>query len=313
LAVVFAVVFQFLYKWILNKIPKQKGLASFITTLIVVLCTLLPISLLGVKLISESKQLYVSISESNTEGNIFGLPRNVASELQSSFPHLKNFSVDINTYLRQGLKWAVEHLDVLFSSVAKILMGLFIFTISLYYMFKDGHKLKNFVVFLSPLNDADDEVIFGKLKRAVNSVVKGNLAIALIQGVLSAVGLSIFGIPNPIIWGTIAGVCALVPSVGTSIVLVPSIIYLFLFNHLGSAFGLLIWGGLAVGLIDNLLGPRLIGKDIPVHPLIILFSVLGGLAFWGPIGFILGPLIVSFLFALVDIYAISLRRADPEH
>jgi predicted PurR-regulated permease PerM len=87
--------------------------------------------------------------------------------------------------------------------------------------------------------------------------------------------------------------------------LVPGIIYLFISGSVGHAVGLLIWGLLAVGLIDNILGPMLMNKGIDIHPLLILLSVIGGIIFFGAIGFILGPLVFALFFALLDIYRTS--------
>ena len=75
-----------------------------------------------------------------------------------------------------------------------------------------------------------------------------------------------------------------------------------------AAIGLLIWAVIAVGLIDNFLGPILVGRGVKIHPLFILFAVIGGLGFFGPLGFLLGPLVLSLLYALVDIYRVLLER-----
>jgi predicted PurR-regulated permease PerM len=228
--------------------------------------------------------------------------------LQKVFPDIVNLPSDLSFYAKQTLELLVSNFAVLFSSVAKLFLGVFIFAMSLYYLLKDGNRLRKVFILISPFADSDDEAILQKLHLAVNSVFKGNLTIALVQAVLTALGFAIFGVPNFVLWGTLAGICALIPTVGTSLVLVPGIIYLLL-NGLGvQALGLFLWGVFAVGLVDNFLGPRLVGKGIAVHPLLVLFSVLGGISFFGPIGFILGPLFVSLFFALLEIYIGSIKN-----
>ena len=175
---------------------------------------------------------------------------------------------------------------------------------SLYYLLKDGQKLKRAAIEYSPLANIDDEMILKKLELAIGSVIKGNFTIAFIQGILAFIGFTIFGVPNAILWGAAAAVAALIPSVGTALVLLPAVALLFLSGQLFPAVGLLLWGMLAVGLIDNFLGPKLIGRGMKLHPLLVLFSVLGGLVFFGPVGFLLGPIILSLLFALLHIYFI---------
>ena len=182
------------------------------------------------------------------------------------------------------------------------MVGIFIFLIALYYLFKDGHKLKTAVVALSPLQDIHDETIFDKLVLAINSVIKGSLAVAFIQGILTAVGLAIFGVPNAVLWSSVAAITALIPGIGTALVLLPAILYLYFSGQTLFAVGLLLWGMTAVGLVDNFLGPKLVERGMRLHPFLILLSILGGISFFGPLGFLLGPLVLSLLFALLEIY-----------
>jgi predicted PurR-regulated permease PerM len=174
--------------------------------------------------------------------------------------------------------------------------------LSLFYFLRDGKKFIATIIDLSPLHDEFDKKIFSRIILAVNSVVRGSLIIGLIQGLLTGVGFYIFSAPSPVLWGTVAAVASLVPSIGTSLILVPAILFLFFTGQTINALGLIIWGGVAVGLIDNFLGPILIKRDIHIHPLLILLSALGGVAFFGPIGFLAGPVSLALLFALFDIY-----------
>ena len=173
---------------------------------------------------------------------------------------------------------------------------------ALFYLLRDGGKLKQGVIMISPLNDQYDEKIFSKLKQAIRSVVVGSLVVSFIQGLLTGIGFFVFGVPNPALWGSFAVVSALIPGIGTSLVLLPGVLYLFFMSTNLHALGLLIWGIVAVGLIDNYLGPTLVNRGVHIHPFLILLSVMGGLVFFGPIGFIAGPLIVALLFALLEIY-----------
>ncbi|RJR12807.1 AI-2E family transporter, partial [Candidatus Parcubacteria bacterium] len=154
----------------------------------------------------------------------------------------------------------------------------------------------------SPLKDGDDEIIATRLGSAVLATVKGNLLIGLIQGAMTGLGFLLFGVPNAALWGSVAAVMALVPGLGTAIVILPAAIFLFLTGDTTGAIGLLVWGIAAVGLIDNFLGPRLVGMGLKLHPLAVFLAVLGGLSLFGPIGFLLGPLTLSVCLALIDIY-----------
>ncbi|MDO8504972.1 MAG: AI-2E family transporter [bacterium] len=299
LATVFSVVSQPLYKKISMHI-KSTRLASLFTSLIVAIIILVPSILLGRQIFRETWQLYSSVA---SEGGSFIIETDrFLDSVQQFSPVQFQFSANVNQYLKQGLSWLVENIGLIFSNIGRLLMSVVIFLIAFYYLLKDGKKLMKEVISLSPLADVDDSAIFRKLGLAINSVIKGNLIVAIIQGTLTAIGFAIFGIPHAILWGSLASVAALIPGFGTALVITPAILFLFVSGEVIRAVGLLIWGVVAVGLIDNFLGPKLVGQGLKLHPFLVFLSVLGGIGFFGPIGFLLGPLILSLFFALLDIH-----------
>lgn len=253
--------------------------------------------------------MYYFLTEESGRSEIIRLLNSVTSWFSHTFfdllPAYSFDSLNITEFLQTGLQWAFSNIDKLFNGLAKIILGIFVTFLALFYFLRDGHDLKKQIIALSPLGDADDERIMKKLEQAIYSIFAGGLIVGIIQGILTGIGFAIFGVPNPAVWGTVAAISALIPGIGTSLVLVPGILYLFFTGMTTPAIGLLIWGLLAVGMIDNFLGPILINRGIKIHPFLILISVLGGIAFFGLIGFILGPLILAFLFALLDIYRTS--------
>lgn len=307
LAIIFAVVFQPFYRRILKHTAGYQGLAAFLTSVIVISILFIPVTFLGTRIFDESTNLYSSLSDG--KGQVYlekisdfliGTLEKISPGIGGSFPDI---SKSFDNYAKDGLSWVIKHLGETFTEVTGLFLNLFIFLIALYYLLKDGSELKKVLIKLSPLSDSDDEGVFNKLELAVNSVVKGSLLVALTQGIFAAVGFTVFGLPNSILWGTVAAVAALIPGVGTSLVVLPAVLFLFLTSSIFSAVGLLIWGIFAVGLIDNFLGPNLVGKGMKLHPLLVLLSVLGGLSFFGFAGIFLGPLTISLLFALLNIYS----------
>ncbi|MDO8667635.1 MAG: AI-2E family transporter [bacterium] len=302
LAMVFAVLFQPLYRKILKYTFKFEAVASFITIIIIVILIFTPLMFLGVQILKEAKNLYISLAADGAKDTILRSLNQLAGDIHQRFPNSPEFSLDFELYLKQGLSWMLNHLGAIFSNFASMVLTAFLFLISLFYLLIDGGSLRKKIICLSPLNDADDEMIINKLGLAMSSVVKGYFVIALIQGTLTSIGFAIFGVPNYILWGTAAAITSLIPTLGTSLIFVPAIILLFIGGQPFSAAGLLIWDVLAVGLIDNLLAPKLIGRSTELHPLLVLLSLLGGISFFGVIGVLLGPIILSLLFALLDIY-----------
>lgn len=302
LAFVFATVFGPVHKRILTITGEKKGLSALLTTAFIFVIVLIPVLFLGIQVLREATGLYSSFIQNNTAADFSKYILSQINNIKNFIPVPIDISIDMEGYLKEGLAWLIQNLGNIFSNIAKVLLSVFVFLLATYVFFKDGEKLKATIIGLSPLRDAHDQTIFNKITVAVNSVMKGSLFVAIIQGILTSIGLAIFGVPNAILLGSIAIITALIPGIGTSIVLLPAIIYLFFTGEVFFAVGLLLWGMLAVGLVDNFLGPKLVGRGIKLHPFMILLSILGGLSFFGPIGFLLGPLVLSLLFVLIEVY-----------
>ena len=312
LALVFSVTFRPLHRWvsrIFSKGNQENSFSTFITLVIVAALVITPLIFIGRQIYTESSNLYFSLTDEGQRSHIIStlntLSKAVSERFFNAFPAYDFSSLNVTTYIQNFLEWSFANLDTIFSSVTKLAFQIFIMLFALFYLLRDGSKLKKALIAISPLIDSYDEKIISKVKQAIRSVVTGSLVVSIIQGILTGLGFYFFGVPNPALWGSFAVVAALIPGFGTSLVLIPGIIYLFLESTQLHAFGLLTWGVLAVGLIDNYLAPVLMNRGMQIHPFIILLSVMGGLAFFGPIGFIAGPLVVALLSALFEIYKLS--------
>jgi predicted PurR-regulated permease PerM len=291
-----------LYEKILRRTPmRNESLAALTTTIFVLLVVITPVFLITSALVNEAVSVYriLSVEEIGLETML----NSIETSVQNFFP---NFELNVTEYLKQGASWLALNLGAIFAGTASTLFLFFIAMFGSFYLFRDGRLFTRAMVKISPLPDSQDEIIMKRLARAVRSVATGTILIALIQGTLTALGLWIFGFERAILWGLIAAFGALIPSVGTTIVFVPAIVYLLFQGSYVYAVGLLVWGSLAVGLIDNLLGPYLMGRGNKMHPFIILLSVLGGLSMFGPIGFIVGPVLVSLFIVLLELYSVHI-------
>lgn len=308
LAAICAVVLHPIYKKISKLIGNHEATAASITVILSIVCIIIPLTLLGTQMVREAAQLYGSFSQiDDKQSGLIAVINNLGQASEKLIPGTGNYFADvannITIYIKQALAWLIGNLGQALSSASVLLLDLFIFFMCFYYLLKDGESLKKALIKLSPLDDTDDETVFKRLESSVNSIIKGNLVIAFLQGILMAVGFYLFGLPNGILWGSVAIIASLVPRIGTAIVLIPAVLYLFVVGNTTPAIGLAVWGTLIVGLIDNIMGPKLIGKHLQLHPVFILLSVLGGLVLFGPIGIFLGPLVISLLFALLSIYS----------
>lgn len=299
LAGALAVIFHPLHRRIVRLMGARHrpSLSALVTLVIVAAIIFVPLTFLAIRISVEARDIYVALAADPTAS---GSP--MLMKLQHWFG-----SVDLIDMLRTVTQWAFTNIEAIFTKVSRIVIEAIVMLLALFYLLRDGTGLKLKLMNLSPLGDVEDAFIIAKLETAIRSIFAGSIAVGAIQGFLSGIGFAIFGVPNPVLWGLVASLAALVPGIGTALVLIPAIAYLFFIGHTGMAIGLLVWGVVAVGLIDNFLGPILMQRGVKIHPFLILLSVLGGISFFGPIGFVLGPLIIALLFALLEIYK-NLRK-----
>lgn len=299
-AIMFAIVFKPMHKGIKLAFNGRKTISALVATLTVMLAVLVPLSLFGYQIFQEAKDLYIALANSGVQEN--GTV-NMGGAMQRYAPQIAPaLSADIGQYIGQGLQWVVTHLSTVFSSIAAILINFILILFTLFFLFRDEDTFRKMIVAVSPLEDAHNEELLNKIELAIASVTKGTLIVALLQGILTGIGFAVLGIPNPVLWASVAMFAAMIPAVGTGLVIVPAIMYLFITGHAIAAGILAVWGFGVVGTVDNFVRPALIGRGIKIHPLLILFSALGGLKFFGIIGFFVGPVVLAILFALFEMY-----------
>lgn len=300
LAIMLAVVVRPLHSKVLGAFGGKRTLAALATIATVCVVILIPVTFLVQRLSVESFVLYSQVSGHGIDQFDVTVD-SILAPIKNVFP---SFNPDVRGAIEYVSSLFVSNLGGIFSGTASLFLKAFLFVISLFYVLRDGHRFKRALVELSPLADTYDRQIIDRLVRAINSVVRGSFVISIVQGTLVGTGFLVFGIPNAVLWGTVAAFSSFIPNIGTSIVLVPAMLFLLATGSLGSAIGLAIWGFLMVGLIDNALFPFVVGKGFTIHPVFIMFSIIGGISFFGIVGLFLGPLIIALLFALLEIYKI---------
>ncbi len=275
----------------------SSGVSAFITIILFVILIITPFSLIMGKILADAQAFYASVT---TEGT-GALSMRIENTIKPYFPNVNLKFDEIATGISG---FVVDNIGGFFSGTFDLVLKLFLFLIALFYFLKDRSHFGEVYKRVTPISDADGNRIFASIKQAARSIMIGSLVVAIAQGIVSGIGFTIFGVPNPFFWGAVAGLFALVPGVGPALIWIPATIYLYVTGGVGSVawIGQLVWGILAVGLIDNILGPTVINKGVQIHPLFILLSVIGGIAMFGPEGFLFGPLVLSIFVALIDVW-----------
>ncbi len=297
-AAIFAVLLYPLHVRI-KRVVRVPTIAALLSTVVAFLLIVIPIGLIASLLFQEARSLGAAMSAGGGWNSMMAYIAPVEAFLDTFMPGM---TVDVQALIAETVNWVTRNLGGAFAGTAQFVISFFVGFVAFFYFMKDGPAFLKVLIDFSPLSDTYDRAILAKLQNTVNSVIQGSLAIAVIQGVLTSIGFAIFGVPNPVLWGSMAAIAAVLPAIGPSLVNIPAVIFLYLTGSVGAAIGLLVWGLIVVGLVDNILLPKIMGHRARIHPLLILISILGGLHLFGPAGFLLGPLVLSFVYALGDIY-----------
>jgi predicted PurR-regulated permease PerM len=315
-SLVLAYIFYPVYK-LVNKKIKNKNVAAFTTTIIVIFLIVVPSFFILNTISREAIFLYSASKDKMLTGDFL---EGVCMEEGKDFScKITNFfrrvfsHPQIQQYLGTTIKEAVSFLvekirDFLFSIPARIL-NFFVMMFVVFFLFRDGKKFVEKVEDLLPLKKAHKKQVFVKFNDTAFAVIYGSLIVAIIQGSLGGIGFFAVGIKNPLIWAVIMMFFALVPFVGTVVVWLPAALILIFNGYVQSdtlvivkGIGLLVYGTFVISFIDNLIKPKIIGDRAKVHPVLVLLGVLGGLHFFGFIGIIVGPLVLALLVTFIKIY-----------
>lgn len=194
---------------------------------------------------------------------------------------------------------------------AGFLLNLFVMVYAMFFFLKDGRKILEQIFYYMPLNHQDEIAMLERFTAVTAATIKGTIIIGLIQGTLGGLAFFAAGIGGAAFWGALMVVLSVLPGVGTAVVWVPAVVYLFFSGQNVTAVLLLAWCAGVVGTIDNLLRPRLVGKDARMPDLMILLGTLGGLYLFGPLGFIVGPIVCGLFLTIWEIYGVAFRDILP--
>jgi predicted PurR-regulated permease PerM len=206
----------------------------------------------------------------------------------------------------------------LFRSISATTRGtvsfLFHFALLLYTMFfflTDGDKLLRKIMFYIPLPEQDERRMANKFVSVTRATLKGTLLIGVLQGTMAGAGFAAAGIDGALFWGTVMTLLSIIPGIGTALVWVPAVVVLLVTGEVGWGIGLAVWCALVVGSVDNVLRPRLVGRDTQMHELMILFGTLGGILMFGVLGFIVGPIVAALFVTVWEMYGTAFREDLP--
>jgi predicted PurR-regulated permease PerM len=318
LALILSTLLAPLYDLLLTRLKGRQSFAALIVCLGLTAAILLPILFLSMSLVNEASDAYGRIKDPDTLhaiGSWLDPAHNpVLRKLTTWLPGSFRFD-DLQLASRlsaqaQEIGVAVLGIATAFAGgVFNFLMDYFIMAVVLFFLLRDSAYFSERVRAISPLSVEDEDRFVDRFRVVTRATVVGNLATALTQGAISGLIFLLLGLPNPVLWGALTALLSLVPLVGTALVWVPWTIYLFAIGSPTRAIIFLVIQIVVIGSIDNVLRPLFMGSGVKMHTLVIFFSILGGIAYFGILGMIIGPLIFAMAIALVEI-SVSAEPGD---
>jgi predicted PurR-regulated permease PerM len=290
-AIVLAVVTQRPYDWLASRI-KNRSLCAAVALILIIIALIVPTFFLAQKLGEQALHTV----------NAF---RNGAhQEKITSF-------IDINNAARSTAAYLGGNLAGLLGNSVRIITQLVVMLFLLFFLLRDRAVALSSLRALLPLHEDETTELLDRVGNTILATAIGRLTIAAVQGVLAGLAFWVLGVPGVILWAFTLTICAMIPAFGSFLVWGPVAIYLGLSGHWGKAALLAVWGAVIVSTIDNILYPILVGSHLRAHTATILLSILGGIAVFGPIGIVLGPVLFTLATTLLDIWHTRTSHQPP--
>ena len=315
LAGIFSGMFHPLYRRLVDLFKGRRNLASLATLLIVVIVILIPLGALTGMVASEA----IKVGQSATPWVRQHLADPGATQKIEGFipfyeslePYRGLIVSKAGEIVGTVSRYLIGNLGSATLGTVNFILMMFIFLYAMFFFLIDGDKLLEKVLYYLPLKDEDEQRMADKFISVTRATLKGTAVIGILQGGLAGLAFFVAGIPSVLFWGTLMALLSIIPGIGAALVWVPATIILAINGHYIKAAGLFLFCALIVGSLDNLLRPRLVGKDTQLHELLILFSTLGGIGMFGLLGFIIGPILASLFVTIWEIYGVAFRDMLP--
>ena len=308
-----------LYHALTRLLRGYKVLASALTCLILLLIILIPLFSLMSIIAAQALDFSSQVTKGMQNGEVWHWIAAKIDAFKLSLVHLNLPLPPGEIKLEQIVQTAVTKASAfVYTNAIGLIKGFTVFFFDLllvlfitFFMFLQGDDFIEAIKRLSPLESAHNDEILRETETTIKATLWGTVIVAFAQGTLGGVGFLIFGLPQPAFWGTVMIPASVIPVVGSTIIWGPAAVYLLFTGHIATGVGLILWGGVVVSIIDNVLKPILVKGSSETPSIFILFSILGGLTYFGMIGFILGPLSLSFLLSLLRIYQKTILASRP--
>lgn len=308
-AVILAILFQPMQRRLERRLHGRRNWAALISVAACVFIVILPITLIFGAMVREGASVYQRVGSGDIDFNQYvqqfqgSLPVSIQDWLgDAGFGSLSDISNRLASALEQGSRLIATHMLSIGQNTLQFLVSTGIMLYLLFFLFRDGRSLGQMIRITIPLSDEYTYKLIDKFTAVVRATVKGNVIIAIVQGVIGGVAFWALGIEAALLWGVMMAFLSLLPAIGSAIVWVPVAAYLLITGAYVKGAILIFVGVVVIGLVDNFLRPPLVGKETKLPDYVVLISTVGGMTLMGINGFVLGPLIAALFIVAWSLY-----------
>jgi predicted PurR-regulated permease PerM len=315
LAAIFAGMFHPMYRKFVGWLGGRRALAALVTVIVLILVVFIPLSVFLGIVAAQALEVTHSVGPwierqieqpDRLDQLLWSNPR-----LEWLQPYQHELMTKISELAGMVGSFLVNSVAAATRGTASFLLSTFVMLYAFFYFLLSGRELLEKVLYYIPLEPEDENLMVEKFLSVTRATLKGSLVIGIVQGLLAGAGFAVAGIEGAAFWGTVMAVLSIIPAVGTGLVWVPAVIYLFVVGKTGVAIALGVWCIVVVGTVDNFLRPALVGRDTKMPDLMVLISTLGGLFYFGAVGFIIGPVVAALFIAVWEIYGRAFAEYLP--
>ncbi len=316
LAAIFTGLSYPVYQWLLARFRGRQGLAAVATLVLLLALVIAP--LLGVLGAGANEALRVTETIRPRLQQLVDQPGEFNSRLRTlpGYELVEPYRAQILTKAGELVGSTSAFLFAVLSATTRatavFIFHFFVLLYTMFYFLTGGSRLLRIVLAYLPLTEADKQRMLEKFVSVTRATLKGTILIGIAQGGLGGLAFWAVGLDGAIFWGTVMTVLSIIPGIGSALVWVPASIVLVTTGELWRGIALVAFCGLVVGSVDNVLRPRLVGRDTQMHDLLIFFSTLGGLLLFGAPGFILGPILAALFVTAWEMFGTAFRTSLAE-
>lgn len=309
-ATILAILFRPMQRRLTEAMHGHRNLAALCSVLVILLMVILPVALLASMLVQEGRELYERIASGDMD--LAGYFSQVVNALPQSVQNLlARFGLtdfgDVQQQLsqmgEQGGQFLASRMFSLGQDTFQFVISFCVMLYLLFFLLRDGPRLAEQVRRAIPLGEPYKQHLLARFTAVVRATVKGNVLVALVQGVLGGIIFWILGLQGALLWGAVMAVLSLLPAVGAGLIWGPVAIYYLTQGEFVPALVLTAYGIIVIGLADNLLRPILVGKSVKLPDYVILIATIGGLVLFGINGFVIGPMIAALFISAWSLFA----------